>query len=306
LICINEKRQGCAILGEMFLNRRTRVMAYKSLLTVATSAEAAATSISAAAELVLKTDAHLDVLALGVDRTQVGYSYIGSGAVILAATMEQAEVEAHAVEKAVNTALHAQVAGLRSSVETAVAQLGSVSAIIASRARYADLVVLRRPYGEGRTIDDEVILEAALFAGTAPVLVVPDTGLRRPAPKRIVLAWNQSREAMVATRRAMPFLKQADVVDITVIDPPQHGPERSDPGGLLCQMLVRHGIRAEVTVLARTMPRISDVLIRHARDRDADMLVMGAYGHSRFREAILGGATRDLLEQTELPVLMAH
>ena len=93
---------------------------------------------------------------------------------------------------------------------------------------------------------------------------------------------------------------------IAVIDPPQHGPERSDPGGMLCQMLVRHGVKAEVSVLARTLPRISDILARHVRDQNADLLVMGAYGHSRLREAILGGATRNMLEQTEIPVLMAH
>ena len=99
---------------------------------------------------------------------------------------------------------------------------------------------------------------------------------------------------------------RADQVWITIVDPPTHGAERSDPGGALCQMLVRHGVKAEVTVLARTMPRISEVLARHVRDMNADMLVMGAYGHSRFRQAILGGATRNTLESTEVPVFMAH
>jgi nucleotide-binding universal stress UspA family protein len=71
-------------------------------------------------------------------------------------------------------------------------------------------------------------------------------------------------------------------------------------------MLSRHGIKAEVTVLAKTMPRVSDVLLRHVTDENADMLVMGAYGHSRFREAIMGGATRDLLEKAKVPVFLAH
>ena len=64
--------------------------------------------------------------------------------------------------------------------------------------------------------------------------------------------------------------------------------------------------KAEVAVLAKTQPRVSDVLMRHARDINADMVVMGAYGHSRFREAILGGATRNILESADLPVFMAH
>ena len=111
---------------------------------------------------------------------------------------------------------------------------------------------------------------------------------------------------MTAVRRAMPFLTAADSVEITVIDPSPHGPERSDPGGALCQMLTRHGVKAEIAVLARTMPQISDILNRRATEIGADMVVMGAYGHSRFREAILGGTTRDMLEHAEVPVFLAH
>lgn len=281
-------------------------MAYKSLLTVATSPDQVMTAVTAAARIAQKMDAHLDALALGVDRTQIGYSYVGSGAVILQVAMERAEEEARANEKAVQAALAAQGPGLRAATETVVTQLGALTDLVANRARYADLVVLPKPYGKGSGPEAEAVVEAAMFEGMAPVLVVPDSGLAATPPKRVILAWNQSREAMVAARRALPFLKQAELVTITVIDPPPHGPERSDPGGLLCQLLVRHGVKAEVSVLARTLPRISDVLHRAARDLNADMLVMGAYGHSRFREAILGGATRNMLEQAEIPVFLAH
>ncbi len=281
-------------------------MAYKSLLTVATSPDGLDASVTAAAALAIRNDAHLDALALGVDRTQVGYSYVGSGAVIIAAAMDRAEDDARAAEKGLNAAIAAQPPGLRVAVETAVCQLGALTDVVASRARYADLVVLPRPYGKGNGVEAEAVVEAALFNGMAPVLIVPDKGMANTDPRRIVLAWNQSREALVATRRAMPFLKRADSVSIVVIDPPAHGPERSDPGGLLCQFLVRHGVHAEVTVLAKTMPRVSDILARHLRDIDADLLVMGAYGHSRLREAILGGATRDMLEAAEVPVFLAH
>jgi nucleotide-binding universal stress UspA family protein len=281
-------------------------MSYKSLFCAAVSPEGLAGPITAATQIALQSDAHLDVLALGVDRTQVGYSYVGSGAVIIAAAMDRAEDDARTTEKAVNAALAAQPPGLRVAVETAVCQLGTLTDIVAARALYADLVVLPQPYGKARGVEDEAVIEAALFQGMAPVLVVPDAGMPSADPRRIVLAWNQSREAMIAARRAMPFLKRAASVQIVVIDPPAHGPERSDPGGLLCQLLVRHGVRAEVLVLAKTLPRVSEVLSRHLRDTNADMLVMGAYGHSRFREAILGGATRDLLEEAQVPVFLAH
>ena len=281
-------------------------MAYKSILTIAASPDTAARAVEAAGLIARKMDAHLDALGLGVDRTQVGYSYVGSGAVILQVAMERAEEEARQIETTLKSGMAAQGPELRWSVESAVSQMGALTDLVATRARYADLVVLPKPYGKTQGPEAEAVIEAAMFEGMAPVLVVPEKGLTSAEPKRIALAWNQSREAMVAARRALPFLKRAELVTITVIDPPAHGAERSDPGGLLCQLLTRHGVKAEVQVLARTLPRISDVLARHCRDINADLLVMGAYGHSRFREAILGGATRNMLEQTEVPVFMAH
>lgn len=281
-------------------------MAYKSLLTIATAPVGLDPTVTAAAQIAAGMDAHLDALALGVDRTQVGYSYVGSGAVVIAAAMERAEQEARETEKALNAAIAAQQPALRSSVDSVVTQLGALTDVVATRARYSDLVVLPRPYDKSRGVEDEAVTEAALFEGMAPVLIVPPNGMSAGNPRRIVVGWNQSREALVAARRAMPFLRRAETVQIVVIDPPPHGAERSDPGGLLCQLLVRHGVRAEVSVLARSLPRVSDVLAQHLRDFDAGLLVMGAYGHSRFREAILGGATRDMLETAEVPVFLAH
>lgn len=280
-------------------------MAYKTLSTVVTSAAEAATTVAAAGRLAVALDAHLDILALGIDRTQVGYAYVGGSGVLLQVAMERAEQEARETEAAVRAVTAEQPFDLRWSVEGAVSQIGALTELVARRARFADLVVLPKPYGKGRSSESEAVVEAAMFEGQTPVLVLPSA--EAPAlPGRIVIGWNQSREAMVAVRAAMPFLQAAQMVNIAVIDPPQHGPERSDPGGMLCQMLVRHGVKAEVSVLARSMPRISDVLARHMRDVNGEMLVMGAYGHSRFREAILGGATRNMLEQAETPVFLAH
>ncbi len=282
-------------------------MAYKSILTVLTNPAEASLAIDAAARMARAQDAHLEVLVLGVDRTQIGYSYIGSGAVMMQVAVDRAEADARALDTAARAALAAQSSDLRWSLEAVVTQLGALTDLVASRARFADLVVLPRPYGPNIGSEAEAVVEAALFEGKAPVLVLPAKGLgENTLPRRMVVAWNQSAEAMMATRHALPFLKGADVVSITVVDPPSQGAERSDPGGKLCQMLVRHGVHAEVSVLARSLPRISDVLARHVWDQNADMLVMGAYGHSRFREAILGGATRDMLEKAEVPVLMAH
>lgn len=282
-------------------------MTCKTLLSVVTRQDNTAptmAALDAAIALARRQDAHLEVLALGLDQTQVGYFYAGASAIVYQETLERAQTEAEEVEALVRKRLAAE--DVRWSVDRAVAQLGAMGGLIAQRARFADLVVLPRPYGPGRGPAEEAVIESSLFEGQAAVLVLPDGMAEPPAFDRIVVAWNQSPEALSAVRRALPMLQRAGAVDITVIDPPAHGPERSDPGGLLSQWLSRHGVRAEVSVLARTLPRVSDVLMRHVRDRDADLLVMGAYGHSRFREAILGGATRDLLETTPVAVFMAH
>ena len=150
------------------------------------------------------------------------------------------------------------------------------------------------------------MLEAALFEGRSPVVVLPSNDAPVSHPKQISIAWNESPEALSATRAALPLLQAADMVRVVVVDPPAHGPNRSDPGGMLSQYLARQGVRAEIDVLSKTLPRVSDVLMRHAKDMNIDMIVMGAYGHSRFREAILGGATRHMLENADLPVFMAH
>lgn len=279
-------------------------MAYKSVLTIVTNTESATQALEAATAVARREKGHLDVLCVGIDRTQTGYYYAGANAMILQETLERAQEDADKLGDFVKEKMQAE--DIPWGCETAVAQIAGLARLVAERARFADIVVLPRPYGEGRGIEDEAVIEAALFEGHAPVLVVPEGGLPEALGGRIVVAWNESAEALSAVRKAMPMLAKADLVDIVIIDPPPHGPERSDPGGRLSQMIARHGARAEVSVLAKTMPRISDVIRRHATDRSADMVVMGAYGHSRFREAILGGATRNMLEGCELPVLLAH
>lgn len=281
-------------------------MAYKSMLTIATQGTLALgdAPLDVAVALSRQHEAHLEVLALGLDHTQMGYYYGGASAIITQETLDRAQDEASGVETAVRKRLGRE--DIRWSVDRAVTQLGAIGALVAQRARFADLVILPKPYGPGRGTAEEAVLEAALFDGQAPVLVLPDGQSDAPRMQRIVVAWNQAPEALVAIRRALPLLKQAQSVTICIIDPPAHGAERSDPGGLLSQFLSRHGVRADVTVLARTLPSVVDVLNRHVMDDSADMVVMGAYGHSRFREAILGGATRDMLEQTTVPVFMAH
>lgn len=279
-------------------------MSYKSIFSVLTDEALIKPTLEHAIALATRLDAHVDTLCLGVDRSQTGYYYAGASAAVLQETISRAQNEAEAIEAAARAVFGPSE--IRWSAESGVAQLADLARHVAARARFSDLVVLPQPYGKDRGAELEPVVEAALFEGGVPVLVLPNDVAPNPAPKRILLGWNESSEALAAARAALPFLTQADAVHVVVIDPPTHGPSRSDPGGMLSQYLSRHGVRCEIDVLSKTLPRISDVISRHAADIEADMIVMGAYGHSRFREAILGGATRYMLEQAKLPVLMAH
>ncbi len=278
-------------------------MAYKSILTVISGQDLENSALDGAVSLTQAQDGHLEILALGVDHSTPGYYYAGTNAMIEQATLERARQEADDIEATVRTAMKTRQC--RWSSEAALAQIGTIQTLVGNRARFSDLVVLPKPYGEDKGVAEEAVLEAALFAGNVPVLVLPRRSeLKRP--EKVVIAWNQSAESLDAVRAALPLLRQAAVCNIVIIDPPRHGPDRSDPGGMLSQMLSRHGVRAEISVIAGTMPRTADVLARHCEDQQADLLVMGAYGHSRFREAIMGGATRDTLEAAKIPVFMSH
>ena len=279
-------------------------MAYKTVTTCITHPERTRDTLAAAAALAERHGAHLSVLCLGIDRTHPGAYYAGAQAIVLQSNMEAAQGEALEIEEAVA----AQLAGATIPWDTQAltTQIGALAPVVGERAMLSDLVVLPKPYRDDAGLEDEAILEAALFQTRVPVLVLPE-GLTDWTPRRrALIAWNSSPEALAAVRGALEFLAGAEEVDIAVIDPPRHSADRSDPGEALAAVLARHGAHASVSVLPRSTYRISDTIDRHAADFGADLVVMGAYGHSRLREAILGGATRNMLELATRPVLMAH
>ena len=282
-------------------------MSYRSILTIGLSAAGFAPALQVASRLAQANDGHLDVLAVGVDMSMPGYVGFGGSVAIVDMALDVAREAVALTEAELRVLLAQENPALRWSVEAEVAADGALHDLVAGHARYSDLMVMPKPYGAGRGVADQTIVEAALFGGQCPVLVLPEAfPASRPIGNRPVVAWNGSDAALAAVRRALPFLKTAKKVNVVVIDPSVQGPERSDPGGMLCRFLARQGVGAEVSVLARSAPRLPDVLHGHIRDQDCDLLVMGAYGHSRLREAIFGGVTRDMLEQAAVPMFLAH
>ncbi|NQW14739.1 MAG: universal stress protein [Rhodobacter sp.] len=278
-------------------------MGYKSLLTVWDGRADSRPTLDYAIKMARKWDAHLNVLCLGIDHVQVGFYYAGASPALMAENSEVARAEAKRLEAEAEAILKNE--DINWTVRAVVAQISGISWVVGQAARFNDLVILPKPYGRGATEDAAYILEAAMFEGSTPVLVCP-TDFKGETGQKIVIGWNESPEALRAIRAAMPFLKNSSSVDVAIIDPPVHDEDQADPGRQISTMISRHGVDVDVSVLARTMPRVSETLQQHATDVGADMIVIGAYGHSRFRESILGGATRDLLEQAKFPVFMVH
>lgn len=279
-------------------------MAYKTLLTILRSEEQATAMIPVAAELARRWDAHLNILCLGIDQVQVGYYFAGADAIVQQTSIQLARETADGVLAAAEKLVAGE--GIRWSANGVVSQFGALGDVIAQFSRYADLVILPRPYDAKAIPDDVSILEGALFTGQSPVLVIPETGLPEDFGARAVIGWNDGSEALNAVRAALPALADAVLTSIAVVSPPEHTTRQTGPGESLSVMLDRHDVKTEISLLPKTLPRISEVLAQHVLDFNATLLVAGAYGHSRFREAILGGATREILSASKVPVLMAH
>lgn len=137
-------------------------------------------------------------------------------------------------------------------------------------------------------------------------MVLPDTGKTTLKPSRIVVAWDHRPEAARAARAALPLLKGAAEVRLVLVDPSadefRHGEE---PGADAATWLARHGVKVTVDRLP-TGPGVAATIARHATDCGAELLVMGAYGHSRLRERILGGVTCSMLEMPTTPLLLTR
>lgn len=262
-------------------------------------------AIATALALTETGEAHLDIHCLGIESTPPD-AYLAGPALML--TMPDRDAaQARAVE--LEAELRPLIPAHRGNVQLHRHHIreGLIGHDVGRIARLADRIVAAAPYGPEPRPLQVATLEAALFAGGLPVIVVPDGGAEiAPAPARLMVAWDDSREAMVAVRAALPMLRRAGCVDVVIVDPEVQAGDRSDPGGDIALFLARNGARVEVSVLARSRFRVSEVLRRHALDTGAEAVVMGAYGHSRLRERLFGGTTREMLTDARLPLILAR
>ena len=174
-------------------------------------------------------------------------------------------------------------------------------------ARYADLLVVgQADAGDSecvsRGLADRLVLESG-----RPVLVIPAGGVSGTIGENVVVAWNTKREAVRAISDAMPLLESANRISVVTINAKADDPENAGiPAADIGLHLARHGIEIETKSLYGAPAAIGELLLDAARDESADLLVMGAYGHARLREIILGGTTAHVLAHTDIPTLLAH
>jgi len=177
---------------------------------------------------------------------------------------------------------------------------------LVTHARYADLAIVARSDSTALGGLPLGVPQSIVLGSGRPVIVLPPEPVAS-AGHRVLVAWNASREAARAVADALPFLTRADAVQVLVVDaephPTGHGEE---PGADIAQHLARHGAKVDVRRLSSGGVAVGRLILSGAAAFDADLVVMGAYGHSRLTEFVFGGATRTALQEAGLPVLMSR
>ncbi len=186
---------------------------------------------------------------------------------------------------------------------------GQVIPILREHTKYTDLLLLGQDQPDDPDNASYGLADALLFEGACACVVVPHSGKLAVPGKRILVTWNASRESARALHEAMPFLHRAEEVVVLSSEPDGADSEiaRGHPHAQeLANFLESHGIESTSSGIADVDMSTSDAILGQAADMKADLIVMGAYGHTRLREIILGGVTRDLLKRTPVPLLLAH
>jgi nucleotide-binding universal stress UspA family protein len=219
--------------------------------------------------------------------------------------MAHAEAAADAVLAGLAAEAERRGVGLRPLKESG--PLDRLPNLLARDARNSDLVMVGQPNPETGSSDDALLVEAAFMETGRPALVLPHVMTASAPFRRVLVAWNASREASRAVHGALPLLQAAEEVVVLVIDPETVGATLGrQPGTGVVAHLEHHAVPARLKAVESGRQRSGNAILAEAARETADLLVMGGYGHSKLREALFGGATRTLLADATLPVLLSH
>jgi nucleotide-binding universal stress UspA family protein len=183
----------------------------------------------------------------------------------------------------------------------------SIADGVIEQSRAAELVIVSQARdGKDPPMLTDIAERVALESGR-PVLVIPSSWLSREYGRDIAVAWNDSREATRAAFDALPLLARAKKVRLITVGETTDGDRKNTiPSAEVASTLARHGLDVEVETLTNADRHTGNAILSRVVADGSDLLVMGAYGHSRLREFVLGGATRDVLKHMTVPVLMSH
>ena len=277
-------------------------MTIKDILVHVDSSPRSKTRLEVATLVARQFEAHVVGLHVQQLNAAPGYAAIELRDALIRLNREAAE-RAAGVAK---TQFERQLAGIQLSTEWRTAS-GFVDDQVALHARYADLCILGQPNPEETPSLDEAALDRILLETGRPILVVPFAGRFDTIGTRVLVAWDGSRAATRAINDAMPFLTRAETVTVLAVNPRRgiHG-HGDTPCADMALHLARHGIKVQAAYDVSHEITVADVLLSRATDLAADLIVMGAYGHPRALELVLGGVTRSVLEHMTAPVLMSH
>lgn len=279
-------------------------MGYKNLLVHVDDTKGCAARVRAAIELAIAHDAHLSGVYVMTDPSPAAFAQ----GYLPPETLDMVQQEARKRAEAALARFAELAERNRISFESRSDRVmyTAMAEALATHARYADLTIL------GQTDPDDgdgprYLPEAVTLASGRPSLVIPYIGPAATLGQRVTVAWDASREAARAVNDALPILERARAVGVVTVNPSDtpfgHGEQ---PGADIALHLARHGIKVEVQRIESRDIDVPNVILSHIADQSSDLLVMGAYGHSRLREFVLGGVTRTILHDMTVPVLMAH
>jgi nucleotide-binding universal stress UspA family protein len=280
-------------------------MTYKTILAI-TELDVSAETVGKAVTVARAFDAHLTVLPIGEVPQLPFYGSGGHGYIeIWAKEFDQRKIELTSLASRVEAQLARE--GISFDVRPSLSSTARQDNLVARHAIYCDLAVVLRSVEQELNSVEKNAIDGALFDSGRPVLYVPSSFKADHIGTKVAIAWNSRREAARAVSESLPFLKSAEEITLLLVDPVvgdnDHG---EDPGSDIATVLARHGLGISVQSVASADRPVSEALLDSVRELGADLLVMGAYGHSRLRENILGGTTREMLEQTVVPLLLSR
>lgn len=278
-------------------------MEIRNILVHVDGTERARARIQLAANIARKTDAQVTG-TFAIPDPATG-AYMAGGYVPVEIFEEQRTRAREEADKA--SRLFEEIvdkAGMRSEWRV---EDGDVATVLARHSRYSDLVVVGKgdPDDPVRFPHPELGGDLAMSCGR-PVLIVPNSGNFADVGKRVLVCWNASREAARAVQDALPLLDRADKVTLLAVNPTRTGDHGEIPCADIALHLARHGIKAEATSTTADGIEVADAILARASDLGVDLIVSGAYGHSRTREWVFGGVSESLLRNMTVPVLMSH